>query len=208
MNFDLYFPTPIWWEQTDIDVSGLENLCYSIRDNDPAGRKLSNEGGWQSHDFRPNTYVETQLLENKIQMQAEQCVRDYGYKESVCKIVIENFWFNINSQNNSNMVHIHDNSFLSGCFYIKARPGQGNITFYKNHALDYIVSSQAPINQYTNISASAISYEPMTGKLLLFPGMLPHGVGYNPTTDDRISVAFNVKLIRTDDERYWPTTTK
>lgn len=208
MNFDLYFPTPIWWEQTEIITSEIEKLCYNFRDKDPIGRKLSNEGGWQSYDFRPGVYPELKLLEDKIQMQAEQCVRDYGYNESVCKIVIENFWFNINSRNNSNMVHIHDNSFLSGCFYIKARPNQGSITFYKNYALDYIVSSQAPIERYTGISASAISYEPMTGKLIMFPGMLPHGVGYNPTDDDRISVAFNVKLIRTDDERYWPTTTK
>jgi uncharacterized protein (TIGR02466 family) len=206
MNFDLYFPTPIWWEQTEIITDDIVKLCYSIKANDPTGRKLSNEGGWQSQDFRPGVYPEMKQLEDKIQVQAEQCVRDYGYNESVCHLIIENFWFNINSQNNSNMVHIHDNSFLSGTFYVKATPDQGSITFYKNHALDYIVTSQAPIDRYTSVSASAITYEPMTGKLLMFPGMLPHGVGYNPTTEARISLAFNIKLIRTDDERYWPKT--
>ncbi|CAB4125865.1 Conserved hypothetical protein CHP02466 [uncultured Caudovirales phage] len=206
MNYDLYFPTPIWWEQTEINTDKMIELCYSMQQKDPAGRRLSNDGGWQSMDFRPGIYPEMKELEDKILAQAKQCVRDYGYKEDVCHLVIENFWFNINAKNNSNMVHIHDNSFLSGTFYVKAAPTQGSITFYKNYALDYIVASQAPLNQYTSISASAITYEPRTGKLLMFPGYLPHGVSHNPTDADRLSVAFNVKLIRTDDELYWPTT--
>lgn len=208
MNYDLYFPTPIWWEQTEIDTSDMLALCYRLRDEDQIGRKLSNEGGWQSMDFRPGVHLEMKALEDKIMEQAENCIRDYGYQRDTLILSIENFWFNINNKNNGNSVHFHDNSFLSGCFYIKANPNQGKITFYKNHALDYIVASQAHIDRYTQISASAISYDPYTGKLLMFPGHLPHGVGFNPTDEDRISVAFNIKLIRTDDERYWPKTTQ
>lgn len=208
MNYDLYFPTPIWWELTEFDASKMEALCYQMHTTDATGRKLSNEGGWQSADFRPGEHPEMAELEQKIIEQAWHSIRDHGYNEEVCFPVIENFWFNINNYGNSNAVHIHDNSFLSGCFYVKAAINQGNITFYKNHAMDYIVSSQAPISRYTPISASAISYEPQTGKLVMFPGYLPHGVGFNPTKDDRISVAFNVKLIRTDDDRYWTKTTQ
>jgi len=205
MNIDYYFPTPIWWEQTEIDTTAIIDLCYQLKNQDTVGRKLSNEGGWQSNDFRPGTYKELQALEHRIMSQAAQCVRDYGYKEDLVIIDIENFWFNINNNNHGNSVHIHDNSFLSGCFYVDATPDQGNITFYKNHALDYIVSSQAVIEHYTPASASAITFQPNTGKLLMFPGHLPHGVGYNPTHKDRLSLAFNVKLIRTDDERYRTT---
>lgn len=205
MNLDYYFPTPIWWEQTELSTQSLLSLCYKLKEEDPVGRKLSNEGGWQSKDFRPGTYLELKELENKIMQQAEQCVRDYGYNEDYVIVNIENFWFNINNQNNGNAVHIHDNSFLSGCFYVKADTTQGSITFYKNHALDYIVSSQAVIDRYMPASASAISFAPCTGKLLMFPGHLPHGVGYNPTSEDRISLAFNIKIIRTDDERYRTT---
>jgi uncharacterized protein (TIGR02466 family) len=205
MNLDYYFPTPLWWEQTELDTLSMVDLCYKLKEEDPIGRKLSNEGGWQSRDFRPGKYKELELLEKKIMSQAEQCVRDYGYREDTVIIDLENFWFNINNQNHGNSIHVHDNSFLSGCFYVKAEPNQGTITFYKNHALDYIVASQAVIENYTPASASAISFQPTTGKLLMFPGHLPHGVAYNPTNKDRISLAFNVKLIRTDDERYRTT---
>jgi len=41
--------------------------------------------------------------------------------------------------------------------------------------------------------------------LIMFPGWLPHGVSANELDEDRVSLSFNVKIIRTDDERYRPT---
>ena len=208
MNMNFYFPTPIWWEDTEIDESKMLELCYRLREEDPEGRKLSNEGGWQSMDFRSGKYPEMKELEDKITNQANQCVRDYGYAENSGFVVLENFWFNINVKNNTNMVHIHDSSLISGVFYIKAKPGQGKITFYKSFSQDHVIASVAPITNYTSISAAAISFDPMTRKLIMFPGSLPHGVGRNELDEDRISISFNVKYIRTDDERYWPKTAK
>ena len=206
MNLELYFPTPVWWEDTEIDTAPMLKVLEQVREKDPVGRRLSNEGGWQSHDFRPGLYPEMKPLEDRILAQAQQCIRDYGYDERFCFPVIENFWFNVNNKFNTNMVHIHDNTFIAGAFYLKAYSGQGKITFYKDFYHDYVTASQSQIGRYTPLSASAMSFEPRTGKLMLFPGSLPHGVGVNQTDDERISTSFNVKLVRTDDERYWPTT--
>jgi uncharacterized protein (TIGR02466 family) len=180
-------------------------LCYAIKEQDPSGRKLSNDGGWQSKDFRPGKYPELKILEDKILSQAEQCVRDFGFDEKSCFPVLENVWFNVNSKHNSNMVHMHDASFVSGVFYLKARPGQGKITMYKNMMQDFATMSFANLEKFTPISASAISYDPVTGRLIMFPGWLPHGVSANELDEDRVSLSFNVKIIRTDDERYRPT---
>lgn len=208
MMIELYFPTPVWWEQTDIDVTNMLELCYLLQKQDPQGRKLSNQGGWQSNDFRPRTHDALKVLEDKIIEQAEQCVRDFGYREDLCFVDIENLWFNINHKNHTNAVHTHDNSFISGVFYLKAKPGQGNINFYKSYSQDFITASQAPIGKFTSLSASAMSFVPQTQKLILFPGWLPHGVERNELDEDRISISFNVRIIRTDDDRYRPTNTQ
>jgi len=42
----------------------------------------------------------------------------------------------------------------------------------------------------------------------MFPGWLPHGVERNEIDEERISISFNVKIIRTDDDRYRPTLTQ
>lgn len=208
MNMDLYFPTPVWWELTDIPVDKMLELCHRLRVDDPIGRKLSNQGGWQSKDFRPRVHPEMAMLEDKILMQAEQCVRDFGYREDKCFVDIENLWVNINGQNNTNSVHTHDASFVSGVFYLKAAPKQGNINFYKSYAQDFIIASQATIDHYTPINAACMSFIPETKKLIMFPAWLPHGVERNELDEERISVSFNVKIIRTDDDRYRPTATQ
>jgi len=205
MNYDLYFPTPIWWEDTNFDTEDMLKLCYSVKEQDPIGRKLSNDGGWQSKDFRPGKYPALKVLEDRILAQAEQCVRDFGFDEKSCFPVLENIWLNVNGKHNSNMVHMHDASFVSGVFYLKARPGQGKITMYKNMMQDFATMSFANLEKFTQISASAISYDPYTGRLIMFPGWLPHGVSANQLDEDRVSLSFNVKIIRTDDERYRPT---
>jgi hypothetical protein len=51
----------------------------------------------------------------------------------------------------------------------------------------------------THLGASEIGYEPKSSKLILFPSSLPHSVEINNTEEDRVSMSFNVKLIRTDD---------
>lgn len=208
MNLDFYFPTPIWWEHTEINTADMISLAYRLQKEDPIGRKLSNQGGWQSQDFRPGTYPEFAPIEKRIVEQTENCVRDFGYDEASCFTVLENIWININRKFNTNSVHIHDNSFISGAFYLKAMPGQGNIVFYKNYSQDYPIASAAKIQQYTQINNSAITFTPETAKLIMFPGWLPHGVEHNDTDEDRISISFNTKIIRTDDEYYRSTHTK
>lgn len=204
MNFEMFFPSPIWWEDTtDIDNQPILNFCLKAKELDPVGRKLSNQGGWQSMDFRSGSHPELKQLEEKIIIQCQQCVRDYGYVEEMCEVKINNIWININGKNNSNSVHIHDNSFISGAYYVKGQEGQGNINFYKDYYQDYIIASQAPLRQYTPISASAISYPPRTGRLMFFPGSLPHGVESNTLDEERISISFNVNLIRKDNGPYW-----
>lgn len=201
MNCDFCFPTPIWWEQTEIDTKNIISVCMNMLKNDPKGRIVSNEGGWQSLDFYAGDYQELSVLENKIMVQANDCLYGYGYDPKYCRLIFNNMWFNINYTNNSNSVHFHDNTFISGCFYLKATPDQGNITFYKNYALNYIVASQAKLLENTALNVGAITHEPNTGKLLMFPGYLPHGVGHNPTKETRISLGFNIKLKRTEDNR-------
>lgn len=204
MRYELYFPTPIWWEDTDdIAIDPILKLCYRLRDDDPIGRTLSNQGGWQSQDFEPDAHPELADLYKKILNQVENCIRDYGYDENECQFGIPNMWVNINGENHTNSVHIHDNAFVSGVFYVKAEPGHGPINLYKCHSQDYIVASQAQIKRYTPISASAMSFQPAVGKLIMFPGYLPHGVERNETTSDRISISFNVKLMRKIDGLYW-----
>lgn len=202
MNLELHFPTPVWWENTGIDTSGMVDLTYRLINQDPTGRQVSNQGGWQSSDFRPGTYPELASIEKKIIHQSHACVRDYGYNVQTSSIFLENLWINVNRRSNSNSIHTHPSSFISGVFYIKAHGDQGNITFYRDYNQDFNILSAARRDHLTQLNASAVMIVPETGKLIMFPSWLPHGVEVNQSYEDRISISFNLRIRMKDEDNH------
>jgi len=191
--FDNIFPSPVWRTETKLATNSLEKLAYSLEKEKPTGRVLSNEGGWQSWDIFEKDYKELTELKSLILEQAHRCVIDYGHSPGVGNLEISNFWININRHKESNRVHIHDGAFISGVFYIKAEEDQGRLYFQKNVQEVYILASRpSPIIELTDISAPEVFYAPKTGRMLMFPGNLPHGVEANFTEKDRISISWNV----------------
>lgn len=105
-------------------------------------------------------------------------------------------WINVNPPGAHNVPHDHPGSFWSGVYYVKNdQPtgdpsGGGTITF--------IDARSAPAGQPL-VRAPALkglqSLHPQPGTLLLFPSTLKHLVSPNDSTEDRISIAFNVFII-------------
>lgn len=193
MNLDVYFPTPIWWDDISINNKEIEELCYRLQ-SESDGRQVSNVGGWQSHDFAPDTHPELKLLVETIYNSSKFCLSTYGFKEGSCKLTIGNMWININKEQNVNMVHTHGSAFLSGTYYVKVNRQSAPIMFYKNFADDFAVTAVAPVERHTQLSASTATYPPRIGRLLMFPAWLPHSVMPGETSDDRISIAFNLRM--------------
>jgi uncharacterized protein (TIGR02466 family) len=194
MNLDFYFPTPIWWEDTTIDNSPIINLCNKLRSEDPVGRTISNNGGWQSKDFKPTNYAEFAEFATVVTSMSMQCLSDYGYVPNTYKLEMLNAWFNVNQEGHSNQIHTHGGSFISGVYYVKAETSQSEILFYKNFTEDYVITSAGDISHYTPISGATCRYPPKTGRLVLFPSYVPHGVLPSTSKEERISLAFNMRM--------------
>ena len=115
---------------------------------------------------------------------------------------IESIWMNTNSYKDSNRVHNHPGSAISGVYYVKAPSSAGNIVFqhpsmnelgfYYNsfQGLPGDVNEPEEYNQYNTslVKASAIE-----NTLYLFPSWLMHYVESNMNkTEERISISFNI----------------
>ena len=189
MNLDYYFPTPIWWEDTQIDVGPLQEWAYSLLDEDPAGRKLSNRGGWQSKEI-----ALPEGLVYHIMNSCQRTIDDFGYNVEKTRLFMGNSWVNINRGPNTNQIHQHHGSFLSGVFYLKTTPESGKIFFYRNFDQAYITSSFASIENFTSLSSATVNYPPKDGRLIIFPANLSHAVDESTDDEDRISIAFNIGI--------------
>ena len=184
------FPTPIWYKDIPIDTLPLIEFSYGCRFADPLGREVSNNGGWHSDYFSGNVIKELRELEKAILESAIICTREYGYGD--VNLAITNLWININEHGHSNSVHIHPSSLLSGVFYVMGTPGQGSIVFHRNQSDNFIIHSAGKIEVTNPFNASSGSFEPITGRLILFPSFVPHEVYANNLEEDRISISFNI----------------
>lgn len=192
MNVDFYFPTPIWWMDSHLDNNTILEYCLKKKEEDPAGRQISNRGGWQSDEVDLKT--DLPHLVNFIMDHSTKTIYDYGYDSDRTKLFFGNSWININRGNNTNQVHMHHGSFLSGVYYVKTTEQSGNICFYRNYDQSFIITSYSKVVNHTSLSSAAAYYPPKDGRLILFPSNLLHSVEASEDDEERISIAFNLGI--------------
>ena len=78
--------------------------------------------------------------------------------------------------------HVHEDSALSGVFYVDAPAGSGSIVF------------DDPRGPRPPFARNRLAHPPSSGEVLLFPPWLSHGVAPSScgASDARIALSFNV----------------
>jgi uncharacterized protein (TIGR02466 family) len=195
MELNKLFYQPMWAEEleeiTNTHLDQIRRFCLDQTINTP-GRKFTNDGGWQSNEYvytdLKNTPLE--LLLNVILMKLNECMRDLG---SYVPIEFETIWINVNNQSHSNSIHTHSGA-LSGSFYVKVPDSSASIFFTREQDLHQWFYGSIGSQHNTEASSPRVYIGPMEKLLVAFPSWMPHGVNPNPSTDDRISIAFNTQL--------------
>ncbi len=165
----------------------LINQAYDLMKSEPEGLSISNRGGWHSKPFIVNDDS------NLIHAYLLQCLTRFDKFNSSSEIMID-AWFNINKRGDYNVYHNHPSSDLSGVLWIKSSENCGNLKFQSpynfisyNELQSYTDDFKEETNFYSNFT-----YEPIEGRMLVFPSHLMHTVEPNESSEDRISVSFNV----------------
>ena len=112
------------------------------------------------------------------------------------KPALGNMWANINYPGGYNRPHLHPNSLFSGVYWIKTPVKSGNLMLYDprpgvhttmpNRNADGPKEGQLPPELWREVH-----YEPIAGRIIMFPAWLWHEVRPNESNDTRISVSFN-----------------
>lgn len=97
-------------------------------------------------------------------------------------------WLNLYRTHGYQDLHTHEDSVISGVFYLQA-----------HHVKDFVVQapwhffqpSYARLAEVTPHNCHNLEYETVTGRCLVFPSHLMHRT--LPTQGERISLAFNVR---------------
>ena len=94
------------------------------------------------------------------------------------------------------MKHNHPTSDLSGVLWIKSQKDCGNIIFDspRSFATHQEIECYNEDFKENNNYFHSFSFNPVAGRLIVFPSHLEHHVDFNKSQGDRISVSFNIRL--------------
>ena len=167
------------------------SYIYKEKEKFPESVVKSNIGGWQSkYNYITPDNILTQIISGGL-----------SYLGSFYKfpnISINSIWININKKNNFNRLHNHPDCDLSGVLWINIPKGSGNFEFVSPHSF----TAYSVVNSYSEkFKSDSYNYPgykmyPKEGSMLVFPSYLNHMVEPNESDEDRISVSFNLDIIK------------
>ena len=112
-------------------------------------------------------------------------------KYDVEDIIITDMWANVLKSGENHPAHTHSNNFLSGVYYLHSSQGASIMFRDPRPAADVIT----PRKKETNVTnASLLRYASKQNRAIFFPSWLQHWVEPNKSTNNRISIAWNIQV--------------
>ena len=181
------FPTPVYIVKRDTNLSPKE--AKEIRKIIDKEGMYKNAGNSTSN----NNYIFNGKLKNIKQFCEEQLniyVKEVINPKEEFDFYITQSWLNITKPGGYHHNHSHQNSIVSGVFYISTEEDD-KITFSDpNIKLKELITFKQ--KEYNPFNSSSWFFPSMTNDLVLFPSWLDHEVKINEkATTDRISISFN-----------------
>lgn len=179
-------------ELDNINNDVFQNICVEYSQANE-GRFISNKGGWQSTDLVGNKQFAplAEIITEVVSLLKEP----YKIKESA-NFYISEMWLNINKPTNYNILHHHGDSFLSGVYYVSVPPDAGKLWFRHPSVAKTVINWNEYFDGLNEHNSNSWYVEPKAGDLIIFPSWLEHEVDQNNSNEERISIAFNLKLMR------------
>jgi len=177
------------WHTTFKGATGLNSFVQSYMENNPVGRKISNEGGFQSEDLDlTDPTLSTLVTYITKQAYAYGSALNYNTK----KYVLSNMWLNVNNHTHWNATHVHSGrTVFAGVYYIDVKDKQGDLCLTRHDATvkEIAFENHNYDNPYT---WSKARIKPVNNMCIMFPGSTLHSVQPNLTKQPRVSLSFNI----------------
>ena len=190
MITEYYFPTPFYIKDLPNAAelnSYLEKQIVKWSQSDPKGHKRTNVNGWHSTTDMNHKEEYNVLTKELFAMQDEIYKKEY----LTMKPVIGNMWANVNYPGGFNRPHLHPNSLFSGVYWVKTPLKSGNLMLYDPRPGVQMVMPNRKDKKLPSELWREIHYEPVAGRIIMFPAWMWHEVKPNESDDTRISVSFN-----------------
>ena len=196
----LLFSTPIYQaklsEVGKIDMLEIEKSCWSIAQDDEAGRKWCEENnypGYTSYASLSDLTWRSPTFENLkklLDMHVEQFSGELDFNLEGRDLKLEDIWINILAEGGNHSAHIHPNSVISGTIYISMPPETSAIKF-EDPRHPMMMAAPSRLVTAKEYLKPFIYINPLAGEILLWESWLRHEVPTNMSLGERVSISFN-----------------
>ena len=189
---EYYFPTIIYIK----DLPNANELNTYLEkqiiewSNKDKGVNKTNVNGWHSQTDMHLKKEYDPLSKELFQMQKE--IIEEEYLDMNPKL--RNMWANINPPGGYKNSHIHPNSLFSGVYYVKGQPNSGRLSLMDPRPGAQQCMPTRKKGKLPRELWRETYYDPIPGRLIMFPAWMWHKVEPNKSNDIRISVSFNFIL--------------
>ena len=189
---EYYFPTIIYVK----DLPNANELNSYLQkhiiewSNQDKGVEKTNVNGWHSQTDMNHKKEYEPLIKELFTMQNEIIQEERLNMEPK----LGNMWANINPPGGYNQSHLHPNSLFSGAYYIKTPPNSGRLQLMDPRpGVQQCMPPRKKVKLPRELWRETY-YDPVPGRIIMFPAWMWHKVGINKSNDTRISVSFNFIL--------------
>ena len=150
--------------------------------------KRSYNDNWQTE---PDLHIHTLFkpFVDKIIETNKELIKILNY--TVEDIKISDMWANILRPGESHPVHSHANNFLSGVYYLQSDES-ASIMFNDPRPASAVILPR--IKETSKENTNLLGYVSTQNRVIIFPSWLQHWVPVNKSTNNRISISWNIQV--------------
>lgn len=192
------FPTQILsytWENSEKINKELREVILK-KEKEGEGRQQSNVGGFHSEwDMLRWDYPCIEELIQRIHQMSGLMTKVYGLKDDKTVDLSITGWANVMRSGNYHCPHNHPNNFWSGCYYID--DGDPDESIQYNGYFEFL-DPRGGSDMHSSESLVCPRYQiiPKAGTIIMFPAYMQHYVHPYVGLGERISIAFNVRILQ------------
>ena len=170
---------------------GLMREARKIHKSTPNGRP----DAWNSSvyttlftDDKLQEKNEFKILTNHILGEATIFGETLGLDQDHYNLIYKDCWLNIYGCKDGQEIHIHNNSIISGSYYLRIPEGAAGLVVH-SPVMDSMFLPPQKVNNAFNNGYDEIFVE--EGMIVLFRSNLKHSVKPSPINKERISISFH-----------------
>ena len=186
---EYFFPTCFYIKDLPDVKKFNEDLTKHIIEWKSAdeGLKKTNVNGWHSKTDMHLKPEYKALVNHLEEMQREIFQEEHLESEPY----LGNMWANVNPPGGYNRPHLHPNCLFSGVYYIKAPKNSGVLKLIDPRSGAHTVMPRRKPGELPPQFWRDVNYQPLDGRIIMFPAWMWHEVETNLSNEIRVSVSFN-----------------